>query len=659
MVWGILTLASSIASIRSYEIQKEEYIAGVDARLTTAAQMLPKIIPDGYHDNIIDKNSVSEEDYLSIVETYNILSLQLDMQYLWSVIIIDDVIRFTTGTSTSKNVDNGDHASFFDVHTDPAAFDGVREGFEPEYSSFHNMWGDGRMVLIPHIDNKGRRYIFGASVGTEDVNASLNQFIVQSLILFLFMLAVGFALTYLVTRRMLWSFTQLTQASEAIAEGKYNKELPILGGSRELESLAKSINVMRQKVQQNESKLQKLVDKKTKDLAKANQLLEDRVEKRTQELTKSEQRFSSILAMAPEAIITADQNFNILLFSRGAERIFGYDAEEIKGKNLELLIPNRFHEIHKSHIKNFLGSSEEFINMNERRKVFALRKNGKEFPARASISKLMIDQEELFTVLLYDMTNEELSANKLLKAKKVAELANRAKTDFLANMSHELRTPLNAVLGYAQLIESEITAPSNSENTLEYATIIRESGEHLLDVLNEILDISKIELSAIEIEENEFDILELINFCIIMVKERADNKNISINLEEYDAPIGLRLDGRRTKQIILNILSNAIKFTNDGGEINITANYESDGQVSVTFKDNGIGIPKEDLERVMEPFVQAHGEVETRGNHQGIGVGLALIKSLTSLQGGSVSIESELGEGTAVTIHFPADRVIT
>ena len=242
-------------------------------------------------------------------------------------------------------------------------------------------------------------------------------------------------------------------------------------------------------------------------------------------------------------------------------------------------------------------------------------------------------------------------AEKYAEEKTRAEDANAAKSKFLANMSHELRTPLNAIIGFSEIMESGMFGPLGAEKYIEYSRDIRESGEYLLDVINDILDMSKIEAGGIRLSPEAVELDSLLADCIRVVSTRASEKRLTIKAE-VEPGIHLNADRRALKQIALNLLSNAVKFTPDGGAV--TVQGRSRGRaVIVGIKDNGIGIPRQALQKLGRPFEQVESQLTKR--HQGSGLGLAIAKSLVELHGGAMRIRSRLGRGTLVMVRLPAD----
>jgi two-component system, cell cycle sensor histidine kinase PleC len=241
-------------------------------------------------------------------------------------------------------------------------------------------------------------------------------------------------------------------------------------------------------------------------------------------------------------------------------------------------------------------------------------------------------------------------AEKYAEEKTRAEEANAAKSKFLANMSHELRTPLNAIIGFSEIMESGMFGPLGAQKYVEYSRDIRESGEYLLDVINDVLDMSKIEAGGIRLAPETVELDSLLADCIRVVSTRAGEKNLALNAKVAPG-IQLFADRRALKQITLNLLSNAVKFTPDGGAVNLQARRRG-GVVSIAITDNGIGIPRQALHKLGRPFEQVESQLTKR--HQGSGLGLAIAKSLVELHGGAMRIRSQLDRGTMVLVRLPA-----
>ena len=249
-----------------------------------------------------------------------------------------------------------------------------------------------------------------------------------------------------------------------------------------------------------------------------------------------------------------------------------------------------------------------------------------------------------------DISERKRNEVALIEARDQAEDANRAKSRFLANMSHELRTPLNAIIGFSEVMTHEMFGPVGSPRYLEYATLINESGNHLLELINGILDMSKIEAGKFELGEELFDLADTGQQAVRFVKMFADRKGVALKLSVAHAARTIFADKRAIKQVLVNLLTNGVKFTPRGGEVRVLARRDSSG-IEIAVSDTGVGISPEDLQRLGKPFEQAEGSYAR--SQEGTGLGLALVKALAAMHGGEAVLSSVLGEGTTVTLRLP------
>ncbi|HEX7967403.1 MAG TPA: PAS-domain containing protein [Stellaceae bacterium] len=254
-----------------------------------------------------------------------------------------------------------------------------------------------------------------------------------------------------------------------------------------------------------------------------------------------------------------------------------------------------------------------------------------------------------------DITERKRVEADLRRAKDEAELASRSKTEFLANMSHELRTPLNAIIGFSDILMGEIFGPLGDGRYGDYARDIRDSGLHLLNLINDVLDVSKVEFGKVELLEETVDIGAVVESCVRLMRERANAAGITLVHALPEGLPYLQGDGRRLKQILLNLLSNAVKFTPAGGRVVIGANADTSG-FRLAVEDTGIGIAADDLEKALRPF----GQIDSRlaRKYQGTGLGLPLARSMAELHGGRLELQSIPGEGTTATLWLPPGRVL-
>ena len=268
----------------------------------------------------------------------------------------------------------------------------------------------------------------------------------------------------------------------------------------------------------------------------------------------------------------------------------------------------------------------------------------------------VMERHRVEAALMVAKQEAERSAESARAAMIKAQTSDRAKSEFLANMSHELRTPLNAILGFSEIMKNEILGSLGVEQYKEYIQDIHESGAYLLDVISDILDISKVETGNLELAESEVDLSEAIGKSIRLVQERAQDAGVKLNTKADKTDSVIYADERLVKQCLVNLLANAVKFTPEGGKIEVRVSRQQGGELSVAVADTGIGISDEDFDRVLSPF----GQVESAysGTYEGTGLGLPITKALIELHGGTLDLESAVGVGTTVTLSFPKERIL-
>jgi PAS domain S-box-containing protein len=386
------------------------------------------------------------------------------------------------------------------------------------------------------------------------------------------------------------------------------------------------------------------------------------------QLRASEKRIATILDTMVDALVAVDQNGRIESFNKAAEAIFGYAAAEVIGRNVGLILPEPFGETFGEHLQRYLKTGESDL-LGSRRELTGRRKDGSLFALEIGFSAVTSGMlgglerrkaaRHSFVGVARDISERKRVEAELLAATSEAQAANRAKSEFLANMSHELRTPLNAIIGFSEVIKDQLFGPVGNGRYAAYAADIHASGTHLLAVIGDVLDLSKIETGKFDLEESTFDPADVAASAVTMVNRAAEVGAIRLDNrlagENGRALPHLVADKRATRQVLINLLSNAVKFAPRGGVVTLDAAAEPSGEFTLSVTDTGPGIAAERLETIFDPFQNADSAQARQ--HGGSGLGLAISRKLMELQGGALLLKSRLGHGTTAMMRFPARRV--
>ena len=365
------------------------------------------------------------------------------------------------------------------------------------------------------------------------------------------------------------------------------------------------------------------------------------------------EELQSILETATDGVVVIGPEGEIRTMNRSASALFNYDDEETRGRPFVMLFA---HESQKAVLDYLGGLSGHGVAsvLNDGREVIGREASGGFVPLFMTMGRLTSSNG--YCAVIRDITQWKRTEEELRNAKRAAETANAHKSDFLARVSHEIRTPLNAIIGFSDMMAGERFGPIGHSRYVEYANDIGRSGRHVLDIVNDLLDISKIEAGEMELDFTSVGLNEAIAEAVSLVQPQANSQRVIIRTALSQSVPNVVADLRSIKQIALNILSNAIRFTPSGGQIVVSTAYEANGSVVMRIRDTGAGMTRTELEQAMKPFRQVSASARNRGD--GTGLGLPLTKAMADANRAVFSIQSAPNEGTLVEITFPSQRVL-
>jgi PAS domain S-box-containing protein len=366
-----------------------------------------------------------------------------------------------------------------------------------------------------------------------------------------------------------------------------------------------------------------------------------------QQVKDVEARTREILAATAEAFISIDAGGVVTAWNGRATQTFGWPAGNAVGRPLtELIIPEGSREAHDQGRRRYLETGQGPL-LNRRVEVTAVHRDGHELPVELVIWPFGSGPGTVFNAFAHDIS-ERRNEQALVEAKQAADRANRAKSEFLSKMSHELRTPLNAIIGFGQLLQLE----DLTEEQAESVEHMLRGGRHLLELINEVLDISRIEAGSLSLSPEPVEVLEVVKDTLDLIRPLAAERELTVPAPALAHPDWtVRADRQRLKQVLLNLASNAVKYNRHGGELRVRCRVVPEGRVAIAVGDTGPGIPADKMGRLFQPYDRLGAE-ET--DVQGTGMGLALSKGLVEAMGGTLQAESVEGRGTTFTIELPA-----
>lgn len=362
-----------------------------------------------------------------------------------------------------------------------------------------------------------------------------------------------------------------------------------------------------------------------------------------------------LLEWAPDAIVVVDGEGVIRLINTRTTELFGYEAQELVGKAVEILVPQVNREVHPG-LRGGYVAHPSVRPMGAGLQLWAVRKDGTEFPVDISLSPFESEDGTYVTASIRNIADRLAVVEALREAREAAEQANRSKSEFLSRMSHELRTPLTAVLGFTELLQLD---DIDDERRRDFVQRIHLAGTHLLALINDVLDLSRVETGSMSLSVEPVAVDALVADAVSLLEPLATTRGVRFSLDL--APVAVSADANRLRQVLINLLSNAVKYNRPHGLVTVRAEQVGD-RVRIQVSDTGRGIDGADINRLFEPFERLgldSGPLEESAEVEGTGIGLALSRGLLELMGGTISATSEAGVGSVFTVQLPAGTVQT
>ncbi|MBL8323941.1 MAG: PAS domain S-box protein [Rubrivivax sp.] len=365
------------------------------------------------------------------------------------------------------------------------------------------------------------------------------------------------------------------------------------------------------------------------------------------------ERYRDLLAAMPDAIVVVNETGSIVLFNDEAERLFGMPAARVLGQSVEALVPSPLREAHQAHRGRYAAAPQR-RSMGAHRALHGLHADGHRFPVEVSLSPLRIGTRSFTISAIRDVSERMRHQQALEAAQAAAERASAAKTQFLSRMSHELRTPLNAVLGFTQLMQLDDRHPLPAPQR-EQVHHVERAGRHLLAMINDLLDVSRIESGALSVSLEPLDVGEVAAEALAMTSTQAREFGVLLLPAAGDTTLHAHADRVRLRQVLINLLSNAVKYNHRGGRVELAIRAEGRDEVAVAVADTGIGMNEQQLAQLFQPFNRVGAE---RGPVEGTGIGLVIARRLAEMMGGRLEVASHSGVGSVFTLTLRAAAAV-
>lgn len=698
---SMLLVICTVFTVIVYNAGKKSLLKGIDDKLLTVAEYSRAALGEDFHNDITGKDSISRKEFERIVEMNNRLCISLDLQYIWSVLVLDrNHIYFTSATSPGKDVTKGDHASFFELHSDPEAFVGALDSMKPNFTSFHNAWGHGRMVLVPYKDRQGRIYMFGASMGIDEVNAIIHRALTIPIAVSMLIMIIGVVFSFIFAGSISNPIVRLEKAAMNIATGDLNQTVDVEGAS-ELQGLSRSVNDMSKSIKRMIGEIREGRER-FRALAENTSDFVWEVDGDNR-YTYASPKIGEYVGCEPEELIgknrfafvcerqrpEVERRFKGVVLAR--ESFYGFEYEVLKEDGETAVFDSSGVPIYDTmeNVVGFRGIDRDVTDREQHRverenlidqlETNALDLEGakqkleeKAGDLESANEELEVSYEELQTRNEeVESTNEELqiSNEELEQTMRELQKTKDQLQELTVNLEKtvEVRT---AELKKAEdvLVKSEKLALLGQLS----GTVSHELRNPLGVIKNAAYQLDKFDKSLTE--EKRQNCIQVIrrqvnsaDRIISSILDFARPKPIEIErcslegiidevLDDISVPsyvsVEKRLDGEDVimcdstclKRALSNIITNSVQAITDEGWIKISS--ERDGDVIVlTFEDNGMGIDDEDRKRIFEPLYS--------NKVKGVGLGLTIVKNIVEGHDGKVVIDSRKGVGTKITISLP------
>lgn len=614
---SLVVCASLLFPLFHFYQKKKVLLEGIDQKLLSTVLMAREILGPEFHDRIVDEHSLTQEEYLRIVDRWNRICRELNLEYLWSLMELEGRIVFTSGTATSKTIEKGDHAGFLETHGNPELYREVFSTMKTHIQTNIDKWGDIRVALVPFQDKHGRKYLFGSSMKTESVQTLLYQTLWQSIFLGGTLFLFASAVSYVVSNSLTKGIEMVTQAAERIKQGQLNQALD-LTGSDEVESLSDSISQMSRTIQ-----------------------------KTVADLRTSEERYRLMIQHSPDVSVVMDSQGTTEYVSPQIQALAGYAPDYFLRQPILTLIHPEDTAMVQDAVRRAI-SGEELHDFQYR----ILTQNNQV----GWVSHISIPIRENGQITKIFNTIRDISERKQAEARRLQleeQLAHAQKMESIGRLAggvaHDFNNMLAVILGYGYLLVEEVPAESAwRENLLE----IIDAGERAKDLTRQLLAFSRKQL----LEVRALDLNQVVRNMEKMIR-RILGEDVEVCLRLQPGIGTVKADLSQLEQVLMNLCVNARDAMPNGGLLTIKTSVAFLDELSIhvqpgffvvlAVSDTGIGMDEDTRKKAFDPFFT------TKEKGKGTGLGLSTVFGIVKQHGGEIVVSSEPGKGASFQVYLP------